>query len=158
LVCCTWSAARGLLRVVYLHAACCMLRVARCLLSARSCILNIGLHAASRLELHCGTRSQRACVLQGAGVLRRVRCDLADAVRRPPGVTPAQHCNGATVETCGVSDVQPTHACTHAHARTCTYARAHTHALARTCTHAHSPKHTHADARTQKHANARTHV
>ena len=172
LVCCTWFVAHGLLRVVYLHAACCMLRVARCLLSARSCILNIGLHAASRPELHCLRHSLTACV-RAAGCWSTSACPLRPCRRcspsaRCPTCARMQHCNGATVETRGVSDVQHTRACTHARARTCTYARAHTHALARTCTHALTQAHartcthgrtcTHALARTQKRANARTHV
>ena len=99
----------------------------------------------------CGTRSLRACVLQGAGVLRRVRCDLADAVRRPPGVTPAQRCNGATVHSRDVRHVgRAAYPRTHAHAHAHMRARTHTHS------HARAHTHTHPSTRTQTHERRNT--
>ena len=155
LVCWTWFAAHGLLRVVYLHAACCMLRVARCLLSARSCILNIGLHAASRLELHCGTRSLRATV-RAAGCWSTSACPLRPCRRCSPSArchtcATLQRCNGAqsrraACRTCSL----PTHARTRTHA--------HAHMRARTHTHSHARAHTrtHPSTRTQTHERRNT--
>ena len=167
MVCCTWFVAHGLLRVVYLHAASCMLRVARCLFSARSCILNIGLHAASRLELHCLRHSLTACV-RAAGCWSTSACPLRPCRRCSPSArchtcATLQRCNGATVETCGVSDVQVTHACSDAHAHlrarthTHSHARAHTHTHPSTRTQTHERRNTRMHARTYEQACAHIH-